>query len=63
VTSIESSTEFVLNGIARVQLKSGTRYKNGARDDIVLNAQLVASGDLRNDGTVVANEIEFPPAP
>jgi hypothetical protein len=64
VTRIESATEFVLNEIERVRLRDGTTFKNGTRDDIVLNAKLEASGDLRADGTLVANEVEFlTPAP
>jgi hypothetical protein len=43
----------------RVRIKDGTTFKNGTRDDIVLNARLEASGALRNDGTLVANEVEF----
>lgn len=59
VTSVQSATEFVLNATKRVRINDGTTFKNGTRDDIVLNAELEASGDLRNDGTLVANEVEF----
>jgi len=59
VSSIESASEFVLNATSRVRITSGTRFKNGARDDIVLNAKLEAGGDLDGDGTLVAAEIEF----
>lgn len=59
VTSVESATEFVLNETERVRIKDATIFKNGTRDDIVLNAKLEASGKLRDDGMLVANEIEF----
>jgi hypothetical protein len=59
VTSVASATEFVLNATERVRINDRTTFKNGTRNDIVLNARLEASGDLRNDGTLVANEVEF----
>lgn len=59
VTRIESEAEFVLNETERVRMRRDTRFKNGTREDIVLNARLEASGDLADDGTLVANEIEF----
>lgn len=59
VSSIESTTDFLLNGTARVRVESNTRFKNGGREDIVLNAKLEASGALGEDGALVASEIEF----
>jgi len=59
VTSVESPDVFVLNETERVRLRNDTRFKNGTRDDIVLNAKLEASGKLRDDRTLVASEVEF----
>jgi hypothetical protein len=59
VTSIASANDFLLNETRRIRIKDGTRFKNGTRGDLVLNAKLEASGDLRDDGTLVADEIEF----
>jgi hypothetical protein len=59
VTHINSATEFVLNGLERVQITDSTLFKNGTRDDLVINAKLEASGELLDDGTLAADEIEF----
>ncbi len=59
VSSVNSAkTEFVLNG-QTVLVDSGTEFKNGSADGIVIDAKLEVEGALNADGKLVADEIKF----
>lgn len=59
VSSVNSAkTEFVLDG-QTVLVDSGTAFKNGSVDGIVVNAKLEVEGALNADGKLVADEIKF----
>lgn len=59
VTSIVSSTEFVLNGQHVLVDPGKTEFEHGSATDIILNAKLEVEGTLNADGKLVADEIEF----
>ena len=59
VSTVNSAkTEFVLNG-QTVLVDSGTAFKNGSVDGIVVDAKLEVEGALNADGKLVADEIKF----
>jgi hypothetical protein len=59
VTEIVSPSEFVLNTTQRVLVTDSTRFENGTRDDLVLNAEVEVEGPIDTTGAVTAEEIEF----
>jgi hypothetical protein len=61
VTAVESADEFVVNATQRVRISDDTRFENGGRADVVLNARVDVEGSIAEDGTLLADEIEFEP--
>lgn len=59
VTSVISSTEFVLNSRRTIHHGTGTEYEDGTASDIVLNAKVEVKGEVRPDGDLQAHQISF----
>ena len=58
VSTVDSTTEFVLNG-QTVLIDSNTKFENGLAPMIAADAKLEVEGMLNADGKLVANEIKF----
>ncbi|MBU1192227.1 MAG: hypothetical protein KKE76_10960 [Gammaproteobacteria bacterium] len=58
VSSILSSTDFVLNNVQTVRTSASTEYEGGTVADVVAGARLEVEGTLSN-GILLASEINF----
>lgn len=58
VTAIVSDDEIVVSG-QRVRIDADTRFENGRRDDLVLDAEVDVTGEAESDGALRATEVEL----
>ena len=61
VTAIQSSTDLVVNGSQAVRISDATRFVNGARADLVLDARVDVDGVAGPGGVLVALKVDFAP--
>lgn len=58
VTSVNSATEFELNG-QPVRFTQQTRFENGSAQEIAEQVMVKVEGELDASGVIIANEIQF----